>query len=64
MHARLVRLISLLMLCAALSSVPLARAQDGGDKPPTGMTIHVVQRGETLFRIAQRYGTTVEDSRG
>lgn len=61
MHARLVRLISLLMLCAALSSVPLARAQDGGDKPPTGMTIHVVQRGETLFRIAQRYGTTVED---
>ncbi len=37
-------------------------AQDGGQgKPPDGnSTIHVVQRGENLFRIAQQYGTTVE----
>jgi LysM repeat protein len=28
--------------------------------PPTGQTTHVVQRGENLFRIALRYGTTVE----
>lgn len=37
-------------------------AQDGGEgKPPDGTsTIHVVQRGENLFRIAQQYGTTVE----
>jgi murein DD-endopeptidase MepM/ murein hydrolase activator NlpD len=37
-------------------------AQGGGtgDNPPPGMTIHVVQRGENLFRIAIHYGTTVE----
>jgi peptide/nickel transport system permease protein len=28
--------------------------------PPAQQTIHVVQRGETLFRIAHHYGTTVE----
>jgi murein DD-endopeptidase MepM/ murein hydrolase activator NlpD len=61
MRSHVLRLLSLLLLCAILSSAALARAQDGGEKPPTGMTIHVVQRGETLFRIAQRYGTTVED---
>ncbi|MFQ6100020.1 MAG: LysM peptidoglycan-binding domain-containing protein [Anaerolineae bacterium] len=27
--------------------------------PPTGQVTHVVQRGENLFRIALRYGTTV-----
>lgn len=61
MRVHFLRLFSLLLLCAALSSLSLAQAQEGGDRPPTGMTIHVVQRGETLFRIAQRYGTTVED---
>jgi murein DD-endopeptidase MepM/ murein hydrolase activator NlpD len=36
-------------------------AQDGGNTSPVvGTTIHVVQRGETLFRIAMQYGTTVE----
>ncbi len=30
---------------------------DGGDDPPTG--IHIVRAGETLSRIALRYGTTV-----
>ena len=28
--------------------------------PPTGYVTHVVQRGENLFRIALRYGTTVQ----
>lgn len=34
----------------------------GSSDPATrqGATVHVVQKGETLFRIAQRYGTTVE----
>ncbi len=28
--------------------------------PPTGQTVHVVQAGENLYRIALRYGTTVQ----
>ena len=59
MRLDLLRLLRLLLLCAVLSSTTLVRAQDGGDKPPTGMTIHVVQRGENLFRISLRYGTTI-----
>ena len=30
-------------------------------EPTTQGQVHVVQRGETLYRIAQRYGTTVQD---
>src|SRR5581483_9081375 len=46
-----------------------ARAGQGLPPPPAPATpppaantttIHVVQRGENLFRIAQRYGTTIE----
>ncbi|MBE2193713.1 MAG: LysM peptidoglycan-binding domain-containing protein [Anaerolinea sp.] len=55
-----------LMVCLILATVlffggntPLL-AQDGGSSAPTGATIHIVQRGETLYRIAVRYGTTVE----
>lgn len=36
-------------------------AQDATPTVPPGVTIHVVQRGETLFRIAQAYGITVTD---
>jgi murein DD-endopeptidase MepM/ murein hydrolase activator NlpD len=47
------------MLGMLLSGV--AHAQDGGNAPSGGgTTIHVVQRDENLFRIAMRYGTTVE----
>ena len=39
----------------------MTHAQDGGSNPPLGgTTIHVVQRGENLYRIAMQYGTTVE----
>jgi murein DD-endopeptidase MepM/ murein hydrolase activator NlpD len=34
-------------------------AQDAAQQP--GVTIHVVQRGETLFRIARQYGLTVDE---
>jgi murein DD-endopeptidase MepM/ murein hydrolase activator NlpD len=44
----------LLVLLLALLCLP-ASAQE------TGVTIHVVQRGETLFRIAQRYGVTLDE---
>jgi murein DD-endopeptidase MepM/ murein hydrolase activator NlpD len=40
------------------------RAQESTPVPETtqnGLTIHVVQRGETLFRIALNYGITVEE---
>jgi murein DD-endopeptidase MepM/ murein hydrolase activator NlpD len=44
----------LTILALILSGRPAAFAQDGG------ATIHIVQRGESLFTIAQRYGTTVD----
>jgi murein DD-endopeptidase MepM/ murein hydrolase activator NlpD len=57
-----IRLVSVLifgLMFAALSSV---YAQDGGQtSTQPNMTIHVVQRGESLFSIAQIYGVTVED---
>lgn len=41
---------------------PAAAQGDGGNSSPKGgTTIHVVQRGENLFRIAMQYGTTVEE---
>lgn len=36
--------------------VPIA---DGGDAPPTAGQVHVVQAGETMARIAARYGVAV-----
>ncbi|HEY77473.1 MAG TPA: LysM peptidoglycan-binding domain-containing protein [Thermoflexia bacterium] len=43
-------------LLAGLWSAPVA-AQSGGPLQPL---VHVVQRGDTLFSIARRYGTTVD----
>jgi murein DD-endopeptidase MepM/ murein hydrolase activator NlpD len=56
------RFIAVLLLVGALlpDMARPAAAQEGNQPPPGGVTIHVVQRGENLFRIAQRYGTTVE----
>lgn len=39
---------------------PRALAQGGEAESQPGTTIHIVQRDENLFRIAMRYGTTVE----
>jgi spore germination protein len=50
-------LLCVFLLLACLSGVVIAQEP----KPDTSVTIHVVQRGETLFRIATRYNTTVDD---
>ncbi|MBN1564389.1 MAG: LysM peptidoglycan-binding domain-containing protein [Anaerolineae bacterium] len=44
-------------LMVLLSLVSAAWAQDGGDG---GQTVHTVQAGENLYRIALQYGTTVD----
>ncbi|NDJ85143.1 MAG: LysM peptidoglycan-binding domain-containing protein [Chloroflexi bacterium] len=41
--------------------MPGVRAQDGSPTPiPSTNTVHVVQRGETLYGIAAQYGSSVE----
>jgi murein DD-endopeptidase MepM/ murein hydrolase activator NlpD len=53
----MIRWITVFVLVMGILQLPaLLTAQDAS----TDLTIHVVQRGETLFRIALRYGTTVE----
>ena len=63
-------IISFLLITTILLTITIhtaTYAQDGGDsatpaptEPDGSTTIHVVQRGETLFEIAQQYGTTVD----
>lgn len=46
------------ILCIGLLSLPvMLHAQDS----QSTVTLHVVQRGETLYRIAQNYGVTIDD---
>ncbi len=53
--------IGLIVVALVLPRVLVATAQDGSTAAPVGSTtIHVVQRDENLFRIAMKYGTTVE----
>ena len=52
-----------LLAALMLAVVVPASAQEpveAEDSLADGVTVHVVQRGETLFRVAQTYGTTVE----
>ncbi|MBP8974198.1 MAG: LysM peptidoglycan-binding domain-containing protein, partial [Anaerolineae bacterium] len=58
---RSIPLVALLIILWGVAGLRLALAQDGSQSPSVGgTTIHVVQRDETLFRIAMHYGTTVE----
>ena len=56
-RAALLAVIAVLML---LPAGPRVSAQGGESESQPGTTIHIVQRDENLFRIAMRYGTTVE----
>lgn len=62
-HSALSGAVRWLALIAALVAIgrPAVFAQDGSAITPAGTTtVHIVQRDENLFRIALRYGTTVE----
>jgi murein DD-endopeptidase MepM/ murein hydrolase activator NlpD len=50
------RLLAIMIVLLVFTSPAISAAQD----VPQGITIHVVQRGENLFRIALRYGSTVD----
>jgi len=56
------KLVFILILLAGVMSIPASSVlgqSEGGDESP--VTIHVVQRGENLFRIALNYGLTTEE---
>jgi murein DD-endopeptidase MepM/ murein hydrolase activator NlpD len=52
-------LLALIALAAITAPLALAAHRPAGAQTPPGATVHVVQRGETLYSIAARYGVTV-----
>ncbi len=58
------RLWMWLIVAGVLMGLPASLFAQAGTPDPTvppGVTIHVVQRGETLFKIATSYGLSVDD---
>ena len=56
------RLFLCFMMAGMLLGLPVSLfAQDATPTVPPGVTVHVVQRGETLFHIALSYGMTTDD---
>ncbi|MEQ8673376.1 MAG: LysM peptidoglycan-binding domain-containing protein [Aggregatilineales bacterium] len=53
------RFLTIFSLLFLLSAVSLAQEESPVETP--GVTIHVVQRGENLYRIAQSYALTIDD---
>jgi len=56
------RVLNSILLAGTLLWMPmLINAQDVVAETPAELTIHVVQRGENLFRIARRYGLSTQE---
>lgn len=55
---RLIRLLSIVLCLLALPAALWAQEANSAQPLPPNLTIHVVQRGENLYRIALQYGLT------
>ncbi|HVU12649.1 MAG TPA: LysM peptidoglycan-binding domain-containing protein [Phototrophicaceae bacterium] len=55
-----IRIVIAFLLAGILWLPASVAGQQATPTLPPGLTMHIVQRGETLFRIATNYGTTVD----